>query len=77
MRPNSVLLTCERRKMPLVYIVLVLMAAGIALWLINTYIPMAGIIKRALNAAVVISMGVWVLKAVGLWGKLVNNQVPR
>jgi len=62
--------------MPLVYIVLVLIVVGMALWLINTYIPMAGSIKTILNALVVIVVCVWVLKAVGLWGTIVNYQVP-
>jgi predicted membrane protein len=62
--------------MPLVYIVLVLILVGMGLWLINTYIPMAGSIKTILNAVVVIAVCVWVLKAVGLWGTLLNYRVP-
>ena len=63
--------------MPLVYIVLVLIVVGMALWLINTYIPMAGSIKTMLNAVVVIAVGVWILQAVGLWGTVINYRVPR
>jgi hypothetical protein len=66
----------RRLNMPLVYIVLVLIVVGMALWLINTYIPMAGSIKTILNALVVIVVCVWVLKAVGLWGTIVNYSVP-
>jgi hypothetical protein len=62
--------------MPLVYIVLTLIVVGMAMWLINTYIPMAGSIRTILNAVVVITVCVWVLKAVGLWGDLVNYRVP-
>ena len=62
--------------MPLVYIVIVLIVVGMAMWLINTYIPMAGSIRRILNAVVVIAVGVWVLKAVGLWGDVLNYRVP-
>jgi len=54
----------------------VLIVVGMAMWLINTYIPMAGSIRRILNAVVVITVCVWVLKAVGLWGDLVNYRVP-
>jgi len=61
--------------MPLVYIVLVLIVVGMALWLINTYIPMAGSIKSILNALVVIVVGIWLLKAVGLWSTVVNYRV--
>jgi predicted membrane protein len=62
--------------MPLVYIVLALIVVGMALWLINTYIPMAGSIKTILNVVVVLSVCVWVLKAAGLWGDIVNYRVP-
>jgi hypothetical protein len=53
--------------MPLIEIVLVLIVVGVLLWLVNTYIPMAGPIKSLLNAVVVIVMVVWVLKVFGLW----------
>ena len=61
--------------MPLVYIVLVLIVAGMALWLINTYIPMARGIKAILNAIVVIGICVWLLKAFGLWTQVVNYRL--
>ena len=53
--------------MPLIYVVLVLLITGVILWLINTYVPMAGSIKTILNAVVVIAVCVWVLQAFGLW----------
>ena len=53
--------------MPLIYIVLVLIVTGMAMWLINTYIPMAGGIKTILNVVVFIWMGIWLLKEFGLW----------
>ena len=62
-------------RMPLVYIVLTLMVAGIILWLINTYVPMAGSIKTILNL-VVVAVCVWVLQAVGLWQSVLNYRVP-
>jgi membrane-bound ClpP family serine protease len=62
--------------MPLVYIVLVLIVVGLGLWLINTYIPMAGAIKAILNAVVVVAVCVWLLKAAGLWGDVVNYRLP-
>lgn len=64
-----------RNCMPLVYIVLVLIIVGMALWLINRYIPMAGSIKTILNVVVVIAVCVWVLKAVGLWTQVVNYRM--
>jgi len=61
--------------MPLVNLVLVLIVVGVALWLINRYIPMASSIKTILNVVVVVAVGVWVLKAVGLWGGVSSFKV--
>jgi len=61
--------------MPLVYIVLVLIVVGMALWLINAYIPMAGSIKAILNVVVVVAVCVWVLKAAGLWGQVLSYRL--
>jgi predicted membrane protein len=66
----------EEVVMPLVYIVLALIVVGMGLWLINTYVPMAGSIKTILNVVVVISVCVWVLKAAGLWSDVLNYRVP-
>ena len=53
--------------MPLINLVVVLVVIGIALYLINNYIPMASSIKTILNVVVVVFVCVWVLQAVGLW----------
>jgi uncharacterized Tic20 family protein len=58
--------------MTLVYIVLVLIVVGVGLWLINTYIPMAGSIKTILNVVVVVAVAIWVLQAVGMWGRVTS-----
>ncbi|HLM99391.1 MAG TPA: Thivi_2564 family membrane protein [Bryobacteraceae bacterium] len=58
--------------MPLLNIVVVLIVIGVALWLINNYIPMASAIKGILNIVVVIGVGVWLLKAVGMWGSVTS-----
>jgi hypothetical protein len=52
--------------MPLVQIVLLLIIVGVALWLINQYIPMAASIKSILNAVVVIAVIIWLLNVFGL-----------
>lgn len=52
--------------MPLLTIVIVLIVAGVLLWLINTYIPMDRKIKNILNIVVVIAIVIWLLKAFGL-----------
>jgi hypothetical protein len=61
--------------MPLVNLVIVLIVVGVALGLINRYIPMASSIKTILNVIVVIAVGVWVLKAVGLWSRVIGYRL--
>ena len=58
--------------MPLVNIVLALIVVGVALWLINNFIPMAGSIKSILNIVVVVVVAIWVLKAFGMWGQVTS-----
>ncbi|MFT3681370.1 MAG: hypothetical protein QM791_13920 [Ferruginibacter sp.] len=58
--------------MPILTVVLVLIAVGVILWLINRYIPMQGTIKNILNAVVVIVVVIWLLKVFGIWGSLQN-----
>jgi hypothetical protein len=62
--------------MPLINIVLVLVIVGMGLWLINSFIPMAGSIKTILNAVVVVFVCVWLLKIFGLWSQIVDYRVP-
>jgi hypothetical protein len=61
--------------MPLVYVFFVLIAVGMTLWLVNTYIPMARGIKAILNAIAVLVLCVWLLKVFGLWTQIVNYRV--
>jgi hypothetical protein len=62
--------------MPLIYVVLVLIATGMGLWLINNYVPMAGSIRTILNGVVVICVCVWLLKAFDLWNAVSNYRIP-
>jgi hypothetical protein len=62
----------ESKDMPLVNVVIALIVVGFALWLINTYIPMASGIKTILNVVIVVAVAIWVLQAVGLWGRITN-----
>jgi len=63
--------------MPLINIVIALIIVGMGLWLINRFIPMASSIKTILNVVVVVSVGVWVLQATGLWGPLASFRLSR
>ena len=61
--------------MPLFTILIVLVVAGVLLWLVNTYIPMDGKIKKIFNIVVVIIVVVWLLKAFGLFHYLKDMHV--
>jgi hypothetical protein len=63
--------------MPLMNVVITLIVVGILLWLVNTYIPMDGKIKRILNVVVVIAVVFWLLNAYGMMGNLNNMRVGR
>jgi predicted membrane protein len=56
--------------MPIVNLVIALIVVGMALWLINRYIPMASGIKAILSVVVVVAVGVWVVQSTGLWGPI-------
>ena len=53
--------------MSLLTIALVLIIAGVLLWLVNNYIPMDSKIRNILNVVVVIVVIVWLLNVFGLF----------
>jgi len=61
--------------MPLINLVFALIVVGVALWLINRFIPMASSIKTILNVVIVVAVGIWVLQVVGLWGDVTRYRV--
>ena len=63
--------------MPLLQLVVVLIVVGVALWLVNAYIPMAASIKSILNIVVVIVVGVWVLELFGIIGPITGIRIGR
>jgi hypothetical protein len=56
--------------MTLVNIVVILILIGLALWLVNTYIPMAAGIKSLLNVVVFVVVLIWLLQVFGLVGHI-------
>jgi hypothetical protein len=62
--------------MPLIEVLIALIVVGVLLWLVNTYIPMAGAIKAILNAVVVICVVVWLLNVFGLMPAVYHVHVP-
>jgi hypothetical protein len=63
--------------MPLIHVVMVLIVVGVLLWLVNSYIPMAGSIKSILNAVVVIAVVIWLLTVFGLMGEISNIRIGK
>jgi len=61
--------------MPIFNILLVLIIVGVLLWLVNTFIPMDGKIKKIFNVVVVILVIVWLLKVFGLLNSLMGMHV--
>jgi hypothetical protein len=55
-------------KMTLINIIVILILVGLALWLVNTYIPMAASIKSLLNVVVFVVVLIWLLQVFGLIG---------
>ena len=56
--------------MSLISLLVVLIAVGVILWLINNYIPMDAKIKKILNVVVVIVVIIWLLQAFGVLGNI-------
>ena len=61
----------------MISLVLTLIVVGVLLWLVNTYIPMDGKIKKILNIVVVVCVVVWLLYAFGILGRGGDIQVPQ
>jgi hypothetical protein len=67
----------RRQAMSLISLVVTLIVIGVLLWLVNTYIPMDGKIKKILNIVVVICVVVWLLYAFGILDRSSEIRVPR
>ena len=47
--------------MDLIHLMVIIVAVGVILWLVNTYIPMDEKIKNILNVVTVIALVLWLL----------------
>jgi hypothetical protein len=54
----------------------VLVVVGVALWLIDTYIPMAGGMKSLLNLVAFVVVVVWLLQGFGVIGAIPGVHIP-
>jgi DMSO reductase anchor subunit len=63
--------------MSLISVLITLVVVGVLLWLVNTYIPMDGKIKKVLNVVVVIVVVLWLLSAFGVLGSMDHMRIGR
>ena len=63
--------------MSLISLIITLIVVGVLLWLVNSYIPMDGKIKKILNVVVVICVVVWLLYAFGVLNHSNDIRVPQ
>ena len=63
--------------MPLIHLIIILVAVGVILWLVNNYIPMDRRIKSILNMVVLIVVILWLLSVFGIIGSLSGLRVGR
>ena len=61
--------------MELITLIITLVIVGVALWAINTYIPMAPPIKKILNIVVVVIVCLWLLQVFGIIGHIRNISI--
>ena len=61
--------------MPLLQILMVLIAVGVLLWLVDRFIPMQGTIKSIFNGVVVIATVLWLLNIFGFMHSLSRMHV--
>lgn len=61
--------------MPLLTVIITLIVVGVLLWLVNTFIPMDGKIKRIINIVVVVVVVLWLLHVFGAVDYLRNVKV--
>jgi hypothetical protein len=61
----------------MLHVVLILIAVGVLLWLVNTYGTMIDPkLKRIINIFVVVCVVIWLLSVFGVWS-LMDVPVPR
>jgi len=63
--------------MPVLQLLVMLIIAGLVLWLINNYIPMDGKIKKILNVVAVIIVIFWLLSVFGVFDSMSGMRIGR
>jgi len=77
--PNIEFLAATKKKgnqiMPLLQVLMILIAIGVLLWLVNRFIPMQSTIKSILNGIVVIGVVVWLMNIFGFLHSLSRMRI--
>ena len=60
----------------MISLIVTLIVIGVLLWLVNTYIPMAGAIKSLLNIVVFVVVLIWILQTFGIIGPIPGVRMP-
>jgi len=47
-------------------ILAVILVACVVLWIINTYLPLDGVLKKIFNTAIALAIMIWLLKSIDL-----------
>jgi hypothetical protein len=63
--------------MPLINVVIVLIVAGVLLWLVRTYIPMAPPFPQIITAVVIIFIVLWLLSVFGVLSSVQSVRIGR
>ncbi len=63
--------------MPILTIIIVIVAVGVILWALTTFLPMEPNVKRILVAAVVLCLVFWLCSAFGILDTLSTVRVGR
>jgi len=56
--------------MTLLSLIVTIAVVGLLLWLVNSFIPMEGTVKRILNGVVIFFLVLWLLQSFGILGSL-------
>jgi hypothetical protein len=58
----------------MIELIIVLVIVGLALYLVNTYVPMAPPVKTILNVVVILILCIWLLR---MFGITTNTGLPK
>ena len=58
--------------MPLINVLVVLVIAGVLLYIVETLLPIEATIKRIIHIVVVLALCIWLLQAFGIIGSLAS-----